>query len=742
MWGKMRGALILTLLIALLILTSGCITKEELTESIGTGEHVQTHTKAEKQTETPREKESITKIPAETPSKPNGKMKTIKKVSGKWKPIGPDGGDMHFVYATKDGILFVSHGFAGVWRSEDGGKSWRLIMQDGFVDIHFLDIAEHEGKLYAGTNGGLWVSEDKGRGWRKISTGIAEIDNGIYIISSLAVFNGKVFFTTVLDKKYRKRRPGYGKLYYLENGEVKEFPIPKDASAEMVIEARDPYLFLSSPYSGLYVFSLENPTWVKILDKKTTKVYVDDEYNLYVGTIGDWWYLGKREGDGWKWEHLMLPKGRDSNTIFHFLVPDPINKKRLWFGAGGISGIYSFSARGSGNAFVGVGCRDGKWYDVSIKGNFALSIAFLPGGKVSTKCGYATKFVLVPQGGGNSVMKTRDGGKTWERSYDGIWGDTINAINLITSGLWKGSIAVTAVSGTQITKDFGDSWVEGIDFTLGRIEGKLPGYHWIVISPDEKIKGKYDLLVSTGYPSPEGGDGVFGVDTSCLMKGKVCAEKLLEGPHYEMVIIGDKLYAGSMEKGVDVLDLKTFKVSKISLPGAGVLVRYFDGKLFIGTYEEERFIGDMWRFLGKRGRVYICDGECKEIYDKYVISFFVKDGEFIALSPGSLVYKPDINSEKTIEVRLPKAEYSDMAVDWEDGLVFISTFDRETPGVLWTTLEEVKRGRVKLRPLEDGLLTRQVRNLVYFSGYLFAGTEGQSVWRIRVEEAQSPKEGK
>lgn len=741
----MKHAPLLALLLTLLIVVSGCIVGEKPKEEVESEKYTQSFTEIEKQTETPK---PIIENKSEREEKEINKTKQIIEegitknvsLSGRWEPIGPDGGDMHFMYATREGILFASHGFAGVWRSEDGGNTWELIRQDNFIDLHFLSMVEYQGKLYAGTNKGLWLSKDKGKSWEKIITGIKDIDNGIYIISSLAIFNDKLFFASVLDKRYRNRKPGYGKLYYFENGKVKEFPIPKGADKEIVIGARDPYLFLSSPYSGLYVLSLKNPTWIKILDKKTTKVYVDDEYNLYVGTIGDWWYLGRKKGDGWKWEHLTLPN-KSNNTIFHFLVPDPINKKRLWFGAGGISGIYSFSARGSGNAFVGVGCWDEKWSDTSIKDNFALSIAFLPGEKVSTKCGYATKYALIPQGGRESVMKTSDGGKTWKRSYNGIWGDTINAISPITSGLWKGSIAVTAVSGTQITKDFGNTWVEGIDFTLGRINDKLPGYHWIVISPNEKIKDKYDLLVSTGYPSPEGGDGVFGVDTSCLMSGgKECAEKILEGPHYEMVIIDDKLYAGSMEEGVDVLDLKTFKVSKITLPGAGVLVRYFDGKLFVGTYEEKRFIGDTWRFLGKRGRVYICDGKCKEIYDKYVISFFVKDGKFVALSNVFLIYKPDINSEKTVEVKLPKAEYSDMTVDWEDGLIFLSTFDIETPGVLWTTLDELKSGKVELRPLEKGLLTRQVRNLVYFSGYLFAGTEGQSVWRMRIKEVQSPKE--
>lgn len=35
-------------------------------------------------------------------------------------------------------------------------------------------------------------------------------------------------------------------------------------------------------------------------------------------------------------------------------------------------------------------------------------------------------------------MKTEDGGRTWKQSYDGIYGDTINAISILNSGILKG----------------------------------------------------------------------------------------------------------------------------------------------------------------------------------------------------------------------------------------------------------------------------------------------------------------
>ncbi len=174
-------------------------------------------------------------------------------IAGKWEQLrGLDGGDMHFIYLTNDRVLFISHGFSCIWRSENGGKSWEMIKQKDFVDVHFYDMAELDGKLYAGSNKGLWYSEDRGKTWMKIPT-IKDVDDGRYHAISLAVYDGKLFFAVVLDKPYRHENPGDSKLYYLENKQVKEFSIP--TKEEITISARDPYLLVSGPYSGLYVYS-------------------------------------------------------------------------------------------------------------------------------------------------------------------------------------------------------------------------------------------------------------------------------------------------------------------------------------------------------------------------------------------------------------------------------------------------------------------------------------------------------
>ncbi len=118
---------------------------------------------------------------------------------------------------------------------------------------------------------------------------------------------------------------------------------------------------------------------------------MDENYDLYVGTFEDYYYIGRFDGKSWNFEHVMLNVD-PANTIFYFIKTDPVNKNRLWFGSGGISSFYSFSGRGKASSLVGVGCWDGKrLYDVTLNPNYAMSLVFYDGGTVNTRCGQATK---------------------------------------------------------------------------------------------------------------------------------------------------------------------------------------------------------------------------------------------------------------------------------------------------------------------------------------------------------------
>ena len=687
-------------------------------------------------------------------------------VKGEWKSIGPDGGDMHFVYVTSKQILFASHGFGGVWRSTNLGESWELIYHPEWVDLNFMAMAEADGVIFGGGNRGIWMSENDGVNWTRVVLGDNDLDSKspkYEVISIVALSKTHFFFAVRINPgAYREgfKIPKHG-FYEYNNGVLKFYELPEKASGDVVVmlayaqnfHGRQ-LLFVSSSQRGLYAYDFAKESWEKILSKNTTRVSIDYVNNyVYVGTIGDWYYRIYYENGKWKWEHITVPG--EKCYVAGVIIPDPYNPKRLWFGTEtGVRGtLYKTGMKKRWvRSFVGVGFWiNGQWYDLHIKNGWAPTIAIVKHRKgeskdryiISTKYGIGARIAFVPMPGGVNIQRTMDGGKTWERAYNGIYADTINKITYIDTGLRKGCIVVTCVSGTQITKDFGESWEEGIDFTIGNIGYGLPGYAWGAASPKEKLEGKYDLLIATGYP-PEDftGNGVYAVDTDALKtrtkKGEKAFKRIVEGPSFELVIVDNTLYVGKMDKGVDVVDLNTYSVSKLKgIPDdeAGINIRYYDGILIVFTVKGGSKNSDRYFFEDPRttGGIYVyTGGTCNVIYKgKRVINiaYNTVSRELVALTvEGKIIHFT--NFVKDWEYQLPKAVYSDLAVDWKHRIIFLSTFDTENPGVLYGELDHLDKG---LKSLE-GILTKRVRCLLLVGNYLFAGTEGHSVWRFHIKE--------
>ena len=685
-----------------------------------------------------------------------------KVVSGRWVQIGPDGGDMHFVYVTRNHVLFASHGFGGVWRSVNGGESWDLVYNEEFINTNFMAMGEVDGVLYAGGNNGLWRSFDEGLTWEKVVTGNDDIDfNRKYEVTSVIPLSvNEVLFSVTINKGAYKsgfRVPRHG-FFILRPSGLKFIEVPERASAGVVVmlgydsnfSGRE-VVFVSSSDAGLYTYDMGSGRWFKILSRNTTRVSVDTARDVvYVGTIGDWYYMGYLRKGSWVWEHITVPGKKCA--VASFITPDPYNPRKLWFGAvGGPRGTpYRLPPNTSGASFIGVGFWvRGRLVDIHLTGNWATMVAIDRHQEgedegyytIDTPYGKAARIAYVPQAGRGNIRKTEDGGITWRRAYNGIYADTINSVSYISSGVRAGDLVVTCVSGIQISNDLGVSWEEGIDFTIGRVAGELPGYAWGAASPPAKLEGRYDLLIATGYPPTTlKGNGVYAVDTECIKSGgRGCVKRLTKNPSYSIVIVGNVAYIGRMDSGVDVLDLKTYEVRELGgiPPGeAGMNILYSNGYLFVSTERGGNRDSDNYFFTNPRGigGIYVCGSDgCREIYHgRRVVSFSVRGRELVALTVDSrLLYFKDYEEGVYRVVRLPRAIYSDMVIDWRAGIIYLSTFNPGTYGVMYADLDNLREGLpLELKPLVNGLLTDMVRDLELANGVLIAGTEGYSAWRL------------
>ncbi|HEY9249549.1 MAG TPA: hypothetical protein VIO38_10470, partial [Rariglobus sp.] len=90
-----------------------------------------------------------------------------------WTPTGWSGGGFYYSAAfhpTRDGVLFLGMDVAGVAKSTDHGKTFRMV-NTGLVDYAMYSLAvdfKNPDIVYAGTEGGLHKSTDGGETWKFI----------------------------------------------------------------------------------------------------------------------------------------------------------------------------------------------------------------------------------------------------------------------------------------------------------------------------------------------------------------------------------------------------------------------------------------------------------------------------------------------------------------------------------------------------------------------------------------------
>ncbi|MET0263078.1 MAG: hypothetical protein ABW223_09290, partial [Rariglobus sp.] len=95
---------------------------------------------------------------------------TAENATPAWTPIGWSGGGFYYSAAfhpTRDGVLFLGMDVAGVAKSTDHGKTFRMVNK-GLIDYSMYSLAvdtKNPDIAYAGTEGGLHKSTDGGESW-------------------------------------------------------------------------------------------------------------------------------------------------------------------------------------------------------------------------------------------------------------------------------------------------------------------------------------------------------------------------------------------------------------------------------------------------------------------------------------------------------------------------------------------------------------------------------------------------
>ena len=111
---------------------------------------------------------------------------------------GFDSGHVTAFYAV--GKVLYAGTWKGLYRSDDGGKSWKMVI--GLKDKEISTIHSIGNVLYVGSYVGVFRSDDGGESWVSINEGLPLNEHGRIVISTLCSLDGVLYMGT-MDGLYR-----------------------------------------------------------------------------------------------------------------------------------------------------------------------------------------------------------------------------------------------------------------------------------------------------------------------------------------------------------------------------------------------------------------------------------------------------------------------------------------------------------------------------------------------------------
>ena len=373
-------------------------------------------------------------------------------------PKNPD-----LVYVAAQGHIWGPNAERGIFRSEDGGKSWKKILyvddKTGASDVAmdpsnprilyaaFWQVVRHPWELVSGGPGSsLWKSTDGGDSWKKLTQGLPE---GIWAKVSVAVSpanpdrvfafvearHGGLFrsenagekFTHVNDEhKIRERAwyyswiypdPKNAELVYLPNVRMHKsidggktfanMPVPHGDNHDMWIDPDDASRFIVGNDGGATVTYNGGKSWSTLNNQPTAQFYRVTTDNQF-----PYWVYGSQQDNS----NVAIPSGVVGDAIglsdWHpagggesgWMAVDPGDPNIVYAGEyGGVITRYDHRTKQARVVMAWPQLADGHaTKDLKYRFQWNAPIMFSPN---DPKALYHASQIL---------LRTRDGGETWE----------------------------------------------------------------------------------------------------------------------------------------------------------------------------------------------------------------------------------------------------------------------------------------------------------------------------------------
>ncbi len=644
---------------------------------------------------------------------------------GKWRQTnGPYGGKILTLYETTNGVLFIGTERAGIFRSTDNGNNWTpvntgLYDEPGGRPPEVTAIAEKGNKVYAGTQEALFISTDIGNTWQSVPF----IRDHIRGISGIVILNDHIYVSTLLrgvwqsidGNSWAQINDGLGTTFqgYLLQGDPPLGPVLNTMSV-FKLSSVGTKLLVAATEKGLFrrmanddSWTPINPTVIEHSDMVESVNNSQDSqelnpsskqhssYDLRVDSFASIKHLLYMSGSMGKKSGIF--RSNDGGDSWVLITPEAVKEKS--------DAVQTIAVQGER---LYAGTHDGLIYLSDDMGDSWISINDgIMHGELLTVLPINDNTVFIGTSN-NGVFRTTDAGDSWIECNAGIINTSVSQLEVIDDKLYT-------VVGKNIvySADGGDTW---LPINNPSKQSKL-----VFLSPIMCVSDG-DLYISTYFGdnkylpphTPRGeGDGVYRLNR----ENNTLVELFTHGDLYaigSMDVVGNTLYMGTWRNGVFQWDQKK-GLTKLGLEHFHIRILSANGEYVIavtGASKIYRFKENRWEPIHSTDMI---DGPLSDLkwVGSTLYATFYNKGVFRSKDGG--------DTWTSINDGLDETSATSIGTDGTE--VYVST----STGVFqW--IEKKQHWK------SIGSLTQPVSSLAVVDGFLYAGTVGSGVYKIRIEQ--------
>lgn len=647
------------------------------------------------------------------------------KFKGTWRQTnGPYGGKILTLYETTNGMLLAGTEGAGVFRSTDNGNSWTpvntgLYDEPGGRSLEVTAIAEKGNKVYAGTQETLFISTDIGNTWQSVPF----IRDHIRGISGIVILDDHIYVSTLLrgvwqsidGNSWVQINDGLGTTFqgYLLQGDQPLGPVLNTMSV-FKLSSVGTKLLVAATEKGLFRRMANDDSWTPInptviahsdgvgsennsQDKPGLKPSSKQHssYDLRVESFASIKHglymsgsMGKKSG---------IFRSSDGGDSWVLITPEAVQKKGDTVQTIAVQGERLYAGTHDGLIYLSEDMGD-SWISINVGIMHGDVLTVLP---INDR----TVFIGTSR---NGVFRTTDAGDSWVECNTGIINTSVNKLEA------NGDKLYTVVGKNIVySADGGGTWLPINDPSK---QSKLTFFSpTLCVSDGELYVGAY--YGDNKFPpphSPRGeGDGVYMLNRENNTLVELFTHKDLYAIG-SMDVVGRTFYMGTWRSGVFQWDQK-MGLTKLGLEHVHIWILSANSEYVIavtGNSKIYRFKENRWEPIHSTDMMDDVLSDLKWVGSTLYATFRNK---------GVLRSRDGGDTWTSINDGLDETSATSIGTDGTE--VYVST----STGVFqW--IEEKQHWK------SIGSLTQQVSSLAVVDGFLYAGTFGSGVYKIRIEK--------